>query len=245
VDIRGLIQSKFGKSMDLATIKGWVAGAHSPYGRVYRLPEEPIPELAYLIGVNYGDTSRSKGNWHHNYTVRLRVKDEDFAREFARAASVVLGKTFNAFFDKKRTLWQSDVCSMLLYHLLTKPLSKLKPIVTHCKDCVASFVRAFFDAEGSVGDSGLTASNGNLELLGYVQRLLVKYFKVRTTGPHKHGSEPGTQVKIRGRLARVNLQNYVIYVRSSSLKKFYEYVGFTIVRKRESLRRLVESRPSP
>ena len=147
VEIRDWMETKLGKKADLATIKGWAAGRHSPYGRVYHLPEEPVPELAYIIGVNFGDASRSR-NWRHNYN-RLRVGDEDFAREFARAASVVLGRTYKVWFDGKRGLWQTDVLSMLLYKLVTRPLSGLKATITHCADCVAAFVRGFFDAEGS------------------------------------------------------------------------------------------------
>jgi intein-encoded DNA endonuclease-like protein len=67
IEIRAHIESKFGKRLELATIKSWVAGTQSPYGRVYQLPREPVPELAYLIGVNFGDTSRCK-NRRHNCT---------------------------------------------------------------------------------------------------------------------------------------------------------------------------------
>ena len=241
IEIRKEIESELGKKVDLATIKGWVAGIHSPYGRVYQLPREPLPELAYLIGVNFGDTSRCK-NWHHNYTIRLRVKDEDFAREFARAASVVLGRPYRVWFDKKRGLWQTDVLSMLLYKLVTKPFSELKRIVTHCNDCIAAFIRGFFDAEGCAHGQGLSASNGNLALLRYIRSLLARHFNIEITGPYKRGPTPGTLVQIKGRWVKVNRQNYLIRVRNASLADFEKHVGFTIRRKRDSLRKLVESR---
>ena len=236
-DILHRIESSFGAKVELRTIKDWIAGTYSPYGRVYQMPREPIPELAYLMDVNFGDTSRSM-NWHHNYTIRLRVKDEDFAREFARAASVVLGKPCKTWFDDKRGLWQSDVISMLLYELVTKPLSKLKAIITHCEDCIAAFIRGFFDAEGSAAGS-LVASNGNLPLLKYVCHLLSSYFGIETTGPHKRGPPPGTAVMIKGRWVMVNHQNYQIRVRNSSLVDFEKKIGFSIVRKAESLRYMV------
>jgi intein-encoded DNA endonuclease-like protein len=128
-EIREEIESKSGRKISLDTIKGWISDNHSPYGRVYRLPEEPIPELAYIIGVNFGDTSRSK-NWRRNYTIRIRVKDEDFAREFARAASVVLRRRCKVWFDLKRGLWQTDVLSIMLYKLVTRPLSELEATIT-------------------------------------------------------------------------------------------------------------------
>ena len=240
-ELRAHLDSNFGGSVELATIKSWIAGTHSPYGRVYQLPREPIPELAYLIGANFGDTSRCK-NWRHNYTIRLRVKDEDFAREFARAASVVLGKPCKVWFDKKRGLWQTDVLSMLLYNLVTKALSDLKAIIIHCSDCVAAFVRGFFDAEGCANNQGLTASNGNLGLLRYIRNLMAMCFNIEVTGPNKRGPAPGTRVQIKGRWVRVNLQNYIIRVRNVSLSSFEKHVGFTIGRKREALRLLVESR---
>ena len=197
VEIRKGIESSFGRRLELATVRSWVTGSHSPYGRVYRLPSEPSPELAYLIGANFGDTSRSR-NWRHNYTIRLRVRDEDFAREIARAASAILGKPYKVWFDNRRGLWQIDVLSMLLFKLLTRPLADLKPIITHCKACIAAFIRGFFDADGSSA-GGLTASNGNLELLKYIRYLLADCFGVETTGPRKKGPPPGTAVMIKGK----------------------------------------------
>jgi hypothetical protein len=88
----------------------------------------------------------------------------------------------------------------------------------------------------------VTATNGNLVLLAYIRNLLANYFAVQTTGPYKRGPAPGNVVCIKGKWAKVNLQNYIIRVSRFSLTNFEEYVGFTIGRKKESLKKLVESR---
>jgi len=220
--------------MDLATIKGWVAGIHSPYGRVYQLPREPIPELAYLIGVNFGDTSRCK-NWHCNYAIRLRAKDEDFAREFARAASVVLGKPCKVWFDKKRGLWQSDVLSMLLYTLLTKPLAELIPYTEHCDKCSAAFLRGFFDAEGSSSGGSASCSNTELNVLTYVKSLLETKFRFSIYGPYRNGRRPGSRVQIKGKWYHVRKQCYVISIAKGNTRDFAAQIGFSIARKQRGL----------
>jgi DNA endonuclease len=234
-EIQAEIERMLGRKLDPSTIKGWAAGHYSPYGRVYQLPEAPIPELAYLMGVNFGDTSRSKGNWHHNYTIRLRVTDEAFAREFARAASVVLGKSFKVWFDCKRSLWQTDVCSMLLYRCLTKPLTELKPTIEHCDRCTAAFIRGFFDAEGSSSSGVATCYNTNTGVLSYVKYLLELKFLLRVHGPHKSGPAPGTHVRIKGRLFNVNKQCYAISIGKHDSGRFADLIGFSIPRKQRGL----------
>lgn len=226
--------------LDLSTINAWRSGRHSPYGRVHQLQTVNSPDLSYLIGVNFGDTSHRKGNWQHDYTTRLRVKDEDFAREFARAASRVLGvRPTKVWLDRKTGLWQTDVNSMLLYRFLNRQLDELKIHIEHCVKCVAAFLRGFLDAEAGVGKSELSVANGHCDLISYVQILLKKYFLIESTGPYQVGPPPGTMKTIKGRIVRVNMYSYVIRIRTISLRSFEEAIGFTLARKKEALRWLI------
>lgn len=235
-ETRNEVERTYNTRLDLHTIQGWSAGAHSPYGRVYRLPEKPTPDLAYLIGVNFGDTSRAQSSWHHNYTVRLRVTDEAFAREFARTASEVLdAKAFKVWFDAKRRLWQTDVNSLLLYRLLIKPLEELKLFIEHCDGCMAAFLRGFFDAEGSSSGGVVDCSNTNTEVLSYVKRLLESKFSLRVRGPFKQGRTPGTRVRIKGKWYRVNKQCYGLSLGKLASREFATLIGFTIPRKQRGL----------
>jgi hypothetical protein len=123
----------------------------------------------------------SERGW--NYTIPLRAKDEDFAREFARAASVVLVKPCKVWFDKNGGLWQTDVLSMLLYTLLARPLFELIPYAEHCDKCSAAFLRGFFDAEGSSSGGFASCSNTKLDVLAYVKVLLETKFRFSVNGP--------------------------------------------------------------
>ncbi len=238
--IRDKLKRVLRTELDLSTISGWSTGKHSPFGRVHQLCTEPIPDLAYLIGVDLGDTSHRNGSWQHDYTTRLRVKDEDFAREFARAASKVLCVRPTAvWLDKKTGLWQTDVNSILLYRFLNRQLEDIKVHIEHCLKCTAAFLRGFFDAESGVGNNDLTVSNGLSDLMIYVQNLLRKYFLIDSTGPFRRGQPPGTMKIIKGRTVRVNMYSYVIRIKSESLLTFEGSIGFTLQRKREALRRLI------
>lgn len=235
-EIRTEIERIFDTELDLHQTKKWVAGESSPYGRVYRLPEEPTPDLAYLIGVNFGDTSRAKSSWHHNYTIRLRVTDEAFAREFSRAATAtLLAKPFKVSFDERRGLWQTEVNSMMLFRLLAKPLDELKPYIEHCNECSAAFLRGFFDAEGSSGSGIVSCSNTNTDVLYYIKYLLEWKFSLKVGGLVRSGKAPGTNVRIKGKWYRVNKQCYALSLSKHDSIRFATLIGFTIPRKQNGL----------
>jgi intein-encoded DNA endonuclease-like protein len=65
-----------------ATISGWAQGAHDPLGRVNKFDAEPLPELAYVIGVVLGDGNLNVHEYHDE--ILLSVTDGDFPREFSR-----------------------------------------------------------------------------------------------------------------------------------------------------------------
>ena len=71
--------------------------------------------------------------------------------------------------------------------MLQKPIDmdRIKPLVEHCDERKRSFLRGFFDSEGSViKDSGIILCyNSDVQLLQYVQRIL-NSLKVSTAGPY-------------------------------------------------------------
>lgn len=78
--------------------------------------------------------------------------------------------------------------SILLYKFLDRPWQKLEPYIEHCKDCVAAFLRAFFDGEGSICGRNLNIYNTDKALLLYIQRLLRLYFDIEMSPEHSvHG----------------------------------------------------------
>jgi intein-encoded DNA endonuclease-like protein len=234
------MQRRFGSRLDHHQVVGWTERGVSPYGRVHRFEGNATPELAYVLGVKLGDATQSKGTWQHNYMIMLLVADREFATEFSRCASVVLNcRPFKVWWYRKRRLWCTTVGSIMLYRFLEGGLGRFKEFAEHCTRCVAAFLRGFFDSEASVSDSSLTVSNGHRDVLTYVQHLLNAYFGIETTGPHAQGPSPGTKKLIRRRLATVNLQAYVLRVRTGCVSRFAESVGFTLIRKADALNRLI------
>ena len=60
--------------------------------------------------------------------------------------------------------------------------ARLKRHVEHCYQCSASFLRALFDAEGTIARNRISIYNRNLSLLLYIGQLLYK-FGIETRNP--------------------------------------------------------------
>lgn len=208
---------------------------NSPYGRVRRFEIKEMPELAYVIGVKFGDATQSK-NWHHNYMIKLLVTDREFADEFARSISVILrSRTPRVWWYEKRKAWYTEVNSIMLYKFLKMPLEDIRQHVEHCRKCVAAFLRGFFDSEGSSSGEMISATNTNLALLRYVIFLLRFQFGIKTNSPREKGPPPGTSIVIKGGHYHVTKQCYIISVRREYHRMFARLIGFTIRRKQRGI----------
>ncbi len=231
--VRGM-RKRFGASLNLATVVNWTENGVSPYGRVHRFECVPTPELAYVLGVKLGDATQSKGTWQHNYMIKLLVTDKEFADEFSRCASLVLGcNPFKVWWYAKRRAWCTTVGSIMLYKFLEGGLSEFKAIAEHSTECAGSFLRGFFDAEGSISERSLTVSNSGRDLLLYVKKLLTM-LGISATGPHLD-QKKGRTVIIKGKPYHSNKNLYHLYIRASSLLTFQQKVNFSIPRKRDRL----------
>jgi intein-encoded DNA endonuclease-like protein len=220
IEISNEIHRRYGIWIDRSTIGRWVRGESSPYnGR--RIPSlellKPSEDLAYVIGVRLGDGYAYKKGDDHG--IGLQAKDKEFVEEFGICLCNVLGRELVRP-QKYAGTYIIRVTSKTLYELLRKPvdLKRIKPYVEHCPKCAAAFLRGLFDSEGCVSKKGyITLHNSDYEILVYAQRLLWRYFGIKSTGPW-----PGVRC-------------YHIYIRAESLPKFYNLVGFTIKRKRKRL----------
>ena len=166
----------------------------------------------------------------------LQSTDREFVLEFDKCVSAVLrSRRHTLWHDSKRKEIHVEARSVLLYNFLRQSLDSLRPWIQHCNNCVAAFLRGFFDSEGSVGQDGeLTTANNDLVLLDYVRKLLMDCFGIESTGPHL-GKKAGTKIERRGRSYYRNSDSFRIYIRRGSLKKFATSIGLTIMRKRERL----------
>ena len=146
---------------------------------------EPTPELAYVIGVNFGDGSLNRKGY--NRRIRLQAIDLDFLLEFNRCLSKVLGtRRHTPWFDTKRREIHVEASSVLLHDFLAQDWENLKPWIEHCSSCVSMFLRGFCDSEGSVDEAGhVTCTNSDFGLLKFVRDLLSNHFGIETTGQYK------------------------------------------------------------
>jgi intein-encoded DNA endonuclease-like protein len=234
-EIQRRIHEKYGKWISLSRINDWINGKHHPFGKVNKFDEKPSPELEYIIGTMFSDGYKYFSN--EGYRLQLVVLDKEYAEEFGRCLAKVLGKEepYKPFWDKNRKQWTIIVCSIQLYKFLNSSLEELKPYIEHCKDCVASFLRALFDGEGCIHKRKLVLCNTNKELLIYAQYLLKKYFDIDTTGPHLKRRKGSIVHFPNGKISKATEDYYYIYIRAKSLLNFYKYIGFTIKRKQQRL----------
>ena len=215
-----------------------------------------------MIGVKLGDgyTTKKRRTIRSYNSVRigLKVKDREFAEEFARCLAKVLGRQPpKPFYDKhKHGQYVVEVHSETLYELLKKPvnLDELRKYIEHCEGCMASFLRGFFDSEGSVDKRGyIRTYNTDLVLLTYVKELLEQRFCVEVTGPRPKDKRGGIfQDPITGKPYIRKKDCYYIHIRTCCNLTFYRKVGFTIKRKQKRLENYIKrcqakppSPPSP
>ena len=219
-------------------IYGWVKGKHRPFGYVTAFDPTPCPELAYVIGVKLGDASMSV-NKHYSYMIKLRVIDREFAEEFSRCLSVILGRAPpRVKWNPKNSLWETQASSLLLRHFLLRPLENLKPTIEHCRKCKAAFLRGFLDSEGGVSGDTIAIGNTNKETLCYVQSLLEKAFKIDTRGPYL-GTRKGRKVMIKGKWYQANKDCFSVAIKRVGLEKFAQSIGFIVLRKKLRLDSLI------
>jgi len=148
--IQKRILEEMGECLSRSIISEWLRRVHTPYGdgvgyggedrRMHKL--KPCSELAYVIAAKLGDGyTKHEGKYH--YAVVLAVGDYEFAEEFARCASIALGreKPYKPYWDKNLGRWVTKVYSKELYELLRKPdLEKIRPYIECSKECMAAFL---------------------------------------------------------------------------------------------------------
>ncbi len=125
------IHLESGVSLNKSHISGWLNGKHRPFGYVRQFASTPCPELAYIIGVKWGDASTNT-NKNHMHMIKLRVTDKDFAQEFSRCLSIVLKRSPpNVRWNERTQSWHVETSSLLLQNLLRLGIeARFRPFAT-------------------------------------------------------------------------------------------------------------------
>ena len=218
-----------------STISYWARRIHNPLGKVSQFQSGPSPELAYVIGVVLGD-----GNLNiHGYNAELilAVTDYDFAKEFSASLATILvqPKPYKVRWLPRKNRWVVQGSSILLYNFLSRDWRNLKKWIEHCSRCRAAFLRAFYDAEGSVSGRKLSLHNTKKALLLYIQDLLNQH-RVETSGLYLHRSKGTALLDPKsGKVYFRRKDGFSFIVRTKSLPQFAKVIGFSIERKQKRL----------
>jgi intein-encoded DNA endonuclease-like protein len=253
-EIAGEVWRRYGVRLSKSHISYWIRGIHNPHnGRLIPSMEllEPSETLAYIIGAVLGDGyPKIKGRVRKGYRhtiIRFEAVDKEFVEEVARCVAILFNRPPPKLKIRKGTRkYYIEVESNTLWELLKNPvdIERLRKYIEHCEKCMASFLRGFADAEGSVSKEGyILIYNTDLRLITYVKELL-RRFGIESTGPRIH-TRRGTLIKIdpiTGKIYTTKKDCYCIRIRSSCNADFYDHIGFTIVRKQERLARYVVGR---
>lgn len=177
---------------------------------------EPSNELAYVLGVLYGDAYLTKYDKSYHYEIRLRVKDKELINNFNEAMSKVLNKSlFKPYYDKSRGIWILRFWSKAFYTwYITQTIEKLKKYIEQSRDTVRLFLRGLYDSEGThyrylknYIRYRINLSNSNVKLLLYTKQLLRQYFGITATGPYLDVSK-GSVMIINGK----NIKEEKMYI---------------------------------
>lgn len=138
------VEKEFGVHLSKSHVSNWIRGINVPDGSVTRFQPFPSASLGYVVGVMLGDGS-SAVTGDHNYRLKLKVTDFDFAEAFARAVGLVLNRpTPRVKFHAVTHAWHVEVSSLLLFRFVRLPLQDIKAIIEQTDDCSGGFLRGFF-----------------------------------------------------------------------------------------------------
>lgn len=196
-------------------------------------------ELAYILGVVYGD-----GNVHtHKDKVRssgwiaLKVKDKDFALEFKRTLEKWSNFDIKSFLDKRgfyhTVLYSRNAAIFVMNFDLNRVLEAPNKVKYF-------FLKGLFDSEGTVAGSNLDILqkatryvgfyNNNKEIVDIVSSLLKGM-----------GMKHSIRSRIHSGFGSKKVQYELIIAGSQNMYIFYKRIGFSINRKQERLKKVLNS----
>ncbi|AIF69161.1 hypothetical protein PAP_03710 [Palaeococcus pacificus DY20341] len=239
------ITSTIAKEKDIkvskATVLRWCKGLHSPFNKTKALNLHPSSALAYIIGVYFGDGSILATGY--KYRFRLKAIDKEFVEKSAEYLRKIGANPTRGYEENKSRSdrWYVEVASKSLYKFLKQPKEKLFDVA---REYPEEFLKGFFDSEGTISWNRkhqslfISASNYDLEVLELCRELLGTigiYSKIYLS------KKAGTPVKIRGEKYQYRQNFYEIRIyRRDSIVKFYSQIGFTITRKQEKLKSILQ-----
>ncbi len=179
------------------------------------IPEYLTEKVAQIMGYVYGDGSLGERG------IRMRDKRMGVLQEYQKLFKAVFNAEGRISKVKDKSCYQLEINSKAISSLFKRLENKtLNLISLSCNEQVKSFIRGFFDAEGSVGKKRVCASMSQRDerTLQYIQLLLLRF---------------GIRSKLRGYIHNGNPINHLDILDKESYLKFAEDVGATAKDKKE------------
>lgn len=233
-----------GIRISLGTLSYWCNKKTAFTSRNNSFSAKPTAELAYALGVLFGDGAISHHKKNHDYCIHLGAIDKEFVEKFSFCISKVLGKS-KAYpvHVCKSGLFEANIRSKELYFFvksLKEDFEKVKPFAERFP---AEFIQGLADSEGCPGISASSqfvvnvsvANSTNLELLEYSKYLLEKHFRIHSR--INLTKTPGMSDSIiDGRLITRTKNLYLLSIGEfSSTKEYCSKINFSIIRKKQKL----------
>jgi len=243
------IKKEFSVNLSLGLLSYWFNHDVNLYGGQNHFDSKPTKELAYILGVIFGDGNLFFHKCKGDYAIRLEATDKDFVEHFSSCVSKVLNKEKNyAVNSYKRKsmdsiMYSTKARSKEIYYFIKdikEDFEKVKPFAkAHPKE----FIQGLADSEGCPNISAranfsvgvCVASSMNVQLLAFVSLLLNNYFKM--TSKVRLSKRKGMADSIiNGRLIIRKNDLFTLDISSFAMtKKFAQEIGFNIGRKQVKL----------
>ena len=219
------VRRVLGVNVPPVTIRFWLNHGTRPNITPIRL----LPELGYVVGVLMTDCTKSDH-------VRLRVRDRDFAEEFARALSDLTGKSYEVS-NGEGGLYAVGLKGSALRYIAKSGLWKVVGLAWPIK-----FLQGLFDGDGGVAVYAsqrtmklgveVVLCNSDLGLLNFAKRLLEE-LGIWCSAPQRVDEE-GEVTIICGKRYVARRDCWVLRIKQRwSLKRFAALIDFRVERRRK------------
>jgi len=236
-----------GIKLSLGTLSYW-CNIETKRLRKNSFTAKPSKELAYFIGVLFGDGCASIDKKNHDYCLQLSSIDKEFVEKFSICVSKLLGKEKNYPVHRSKHIFTANIRSKELYQFVKEiknDFEKAKPFI---ESGPVEFIQGLADSEGHPTVSAAkefkikvtVANSANLALLQYTQDLLIKFFNIKSTS--RLTKRAGvTDSVIEGRKITRTKNVYLVETQTKTdTKKYYEKIGFNIYRKQQKLQYAIQ-----
>lgn len=215
------------------TISGWLYDGCLP--KFLIIPEKMTANIAYLLGVLYGDGFMFSHVASKHYIIGLYVKDSDFISIFRELLNKEFGikkrkiRTRLSKYKTHRIMFEYRIYSKQLTEYFQPFMNDISWLNDSSADIKTSFLRGFFDSEGCVYFNlklriwHVDITNTDLELLKMCESLL-NNLNIKTC-----------KIVIKKKASFKNKTVYSLFISNPFIPEFTNLIGSSIKRKNDKL----------